>query len=81
MANLGGLRGNESGIEGMSFYEKRLPSHFPDFVSTVEVHTADGAQRQVVVNDARSLVYLAQQACLTPIRGSRALTTSTVPTS
>ncbi len=54
------------GIEGMSFYEKKVPSHFPDFVSTVEVHTADGQQRQVIVNDARSLVYLAQQACLTP---------------
>ena len=54
------------GIEGMSFYEKKVPSHFPDFVSTVEVHTADGQQRQVIVNDVRSLVYLAQQACLTP---------------
>lgn len=54
------------GIGGMSFYEKKVPSHFPDFVSTVEVHTADGQQRQVIVSDARSLVYLAQQACLTP---------------
>ena len=54
------------GIGGMSFYEKKVPSHFPDFVDTVEVHTADGAQRQVVVESARSLVYLAQQACLTP---------------
>jgi bifunctional non-homologous end joining protein LigD len=32
----------------------------------VEVHTEDGAQEQVVVDDRRSLVYLAQQACLTP---------------
>ncbi len=54
------------GIGGMSFYEKKVPSHFPDFVDTVEVHTADGAQRQVVVESVRSLVYLAQQACLTP---------------
>ncbi len=54
------------GIDGMSFYEKKVPSHFPDFVDTVEVHTADGNQRQVVVNTERSLVYLAQQACLTP---------------
>jgi bifunctional non-homologous end joining protein LigD len=54
------------GISGMAFYEKKVPSHFPDWVHTVEVHTEDGTQRQVVVDDRRSLVYLAQQACLTP---------------
>jgi bifunctional non-homologous end joining protein LigD len=54
------------GIGGMAFYEKKVPSHFPDWVHTVEVHTEDGTQRQVVVDDRRSLVYLAQQACLTP---------------
>jgi bifunctional non-homologous end joining protein LigD len=54
------------GIEGPSFYEKKVPSHFPDWVGTVEVDTADGPQRQVVIDDRRSLVYLAQQACITP---------------
>ena len=54
------------GIDGSAFYEKKVPSHFPDWVGTVEVSTADGRQRQVRVDDARSLVYLAQQACLTP---------------
>ena len=54
------------GIDGMAFYEKKVPSHFPDWVHSVEVHTEDGTQRQVVVDDRRSLVYLAQQACLTP---------------
>lgn len=54
------------GIRGFSFYEKKVPSHFPGFVHTAEVHTADGRQRQVVVDDVRSLVYLAQQACITP---------------
>jgi bifunctional non-homologous end joining protein LigD len=54
------------GIDGPAFYEKKVPSHFPDWVRTVEVDTADGPQRQVVVADARTLVYLAQQACLTP---------------
>jgi bifunctional non-homologous end joining protein LigD len=33
------------GIEGMSFYEKKVPSHFPDWVHTVEVHTEEGTQR------------------------------------
>ena len=54
------------GIAGMAFYEKKVPSHFPDWVHSVEVHTEDGTQRQVVVDDRRSLVYLAQQACITP---------------
>jgi len=54
------------GIAEQSFYEKKVPSHFPDWVHRVEVHTAGGSQQQVVVDDARSLVYLAQQACVTP---------------
>lgn len=54
------------GIDASSFYEKKVPSHFPDWVHTVEVHTAGGPQRQVVVDNTRSLVYLAQQACVTP---------------
>jgi bifunctional non-homologous end joining protein LigD len=54
------------GIGSSSFYEKKVPSHFPDWVHTVEVSTSDGPQRQVLVDDVRSLVYLAQQACVTP---------------
>lgn len=54
------------GIGGQSFYEKQAPAHFPGFVTTAEVDTADGAQRQVVVDDVATLAYLAQQACLTP---------------
>jgi bifunctional non-homologous end joining protein LigD len=54
------------GVSGPSFYEKRVPSHFPAFVDTVEVDTADGPQRQVVVGSVRTLVHLAQQACITP---------------
>jgi bifunctional non-homologous end joining protein LigD len=54
------------GIEGQSFFEKKVPSHFPEFVDTVEVSTSNGDQQQVVAGDARSLVYLANQACITP---------------
>ena len=54
------------GIGATSFYEKKVPGHFPDWVRTVEVDTQGGPQRQVVVDDRRSLVYLAQQACITP---------------
>jgi bifunctional non-homologous end joining protein LigD len=54
------------GIGAGAFYEKKVPSYFPEWVHTAEVDTADGPQRQVVVSDVRSLVYLAQQACITP---------------
>ena len=54
------------GIDGGAFYEKKVPSHFPDWVPTTQVDTADEPQRQVVADDARTLVYLAQQACITP---------------
>lgn len=54
------------GIEGSSFFEKKVPGHFPDFVATVEVDTADGRQQQVRIEEERTLVYLADQACLTP---------------
>lgn len=54
------------GIDGQSFFEKKAPNHFPDFVDTVEVTTAHGQQHQVVAGDERSLVYLADQACITP---------------
>src|ERR1700712_5558624 len=45
------------GVGGMACYEKKMPSHFPDWVHSVEVHTEDGSQRKVVVDDRRSLVY------------------------
>jgi bifunctional non-homologous end joining protein LigD len=54
------------GIDQGGFYEKKVPSHFPDWLDTVEVETADGTQSQVTVNNARTLVYLANQGCITP---------------
>lgn len=54
------------GIEHGSFFEKKVPGHFPAFVATVEVETSDGAQRQVTIEDESTLVYLADQACITP---------------
>lgn len=45
---------------------KKVPGHFPDFVSNVEVVTANGTQQQVVLNDKRTPVDLRGQACLTP---------------
>ncbi|CAN5827687.1 non-homologous end-joining DNA ligase [soil metagenome] len=54
------------GIDGPGFYEKKVPAHFPPWVDTVKVETAQDMQCQVVIGDQRSLVYLADQACITP---------------
>jgi bifunctional non-homologous end joining protein LigD len=54
------------GIANGGFYENKVPAHFPDWLDTAEVDTAHGPQTQVMVNNAKSLVYLANQACITP---------------
>ncbi len=56
------------GIEGDRFYQKKVPDHFPDWVgrTTVSLRGEGGSQEQVVVQDAATLVYLADQACITP---------------
>jgi bifunctional non-homologous end joining protein LigD len=54
------------GITAAGFYEKKMPAHFPDWVRAARVDTGDGGQEQVVVDDERTLVHLAGQACITP---------------
>lgn len=54
------------GIDGQGFYEKKMPDHFPDWIGRVEVRTAGEPQDQLQIDDRRSLVYLADQACVTP---------------
>lgn len=55
------------GIVGDDFYQKQVPDHFPDWIRTRTVsRKGGGSVRHVVVDEARTLVYLADQACLTP---------------
>lgn len=54
------------GIEGGGFYHKDAPDHFPDWITRVEVKKAGGALHHVVVDDAATLAYLAEQGCITP---------------
>lgn len=54
------------GLEGDDFYQKETPDYFPDWIRTERVEKEGGTNRQVVIDDAATLVYLAQQACLTP---------------
>jgi bifunctional non-homologous end joining protein LigD len=56
------------GIKKEGFYEKRVPEHFPHWIDRVSVYLKEEKQRQeqVVCNHGATLVYLADQACLTP---------------
>lgn len=48
------------GITGKSFYQKNIPSHAPDWVSSA----TDGKIRYVLLQDTATLVWLANLACL-----------------
>jgi bifunctional non-homologous end joining protein LigD len=56
------------GIEEEGFYAKEIPDYFPDWIdrAPVEVLESGETQLQVVCNQAAALVYLANQACITP---------------
>lgn len=54
------------GIEEDGFIQKEASDHFPDWLPRVRVSKEDGAVNHVVCNDAATLVYLADQACITP---------------
>lgn len=55
------------GLGGEGFYEKKTPDHFPSWVKRVSVDLQEGgSQSQVVCDNAATLVYLADQACITP---------------
>jgi bifunctional non-homologous end joining protein LigD len=57
-----------NGISESGFYQKEVPDYFPDWIDRVEVEVkGEGStQHQVVCNKAETLVYLAEQGCLTP---------------
>ncbi len=55
------------GIEEEGFFQKTRPDYFPDWVGRANVDLKEGGrQEQVAVADAATLVYLADQACITP---------------
>jgi len=55
------------GITGESFYHKDMPAYFPDWIDSVSVAKKEGGKtRYVVCNNAETLVYIANQGCITP---------------
>jgi bifunctional non-homologous end joining protein LigD len=55
------------GIGEEGFYQKEVPPYFPDWVDRVSVDLKDDrSQFQVVCEKAATLVFLADQGCITP---------------
>ena len=54
------------GIAGEGFYQKDAPQYFPDWIRRVTVEKKGGTVEHAIVDDAASLVYLANQNCITP---------------
>ncbi|HSS66700.1 MAG TPA: non-homologous end-joining DNA ligase [Gammaproteobacteria bacterium] len=54
------------GIEEEGFFQKAAPDHFPEWIRTAKLKKEGGSITHVVANDAATLVYLANQGCITP---------------
>jgi bifunctional non-homologous end joining protein LigD len=54
------------GIDKPGFFQKDAASYFPSWITTVMVKKKGGVVRHVVCDKASTLVYLANQACVTP---------------
>ncbi len=56
-----------NGIEHEGFFQKNAGSYFPSWIKTKKVKRQDeGSVEYVVCNNAQTLVYLANQLCITP---------------
>jgi bifunctional non-homologous end joining protein LigD len=53
-------------VEDKGFFVKSIPRHFPDWIPTVEVPKKGGTNRQVVADNAATLIFLAGQNVVTP---------------
>lgn len=54
------------GIRGEGFFQKHLPDHFPDWFARAELPKEGGRMTYAVLSNAASLVYVANQGCITP---------------
>jgi bifunctional non-homologous end joining protein LigD len=55
------------GIKGEGFFQKDVPDYFPRWIKRVTTPRKEGGKiDNVVCNNAATLVYLANQACITP---------------
>jgi bifunctional non-homologous end joining protein LigD len=55
-----------SGIGAKGFMHKNVSKGFPDWLERIEARKKDGTVNYPIVRDARSLLWLANQNCITP---------------
>ena len=57
-----------NGIKEKGFFQKDAGSHFPDWITTIQIEREGVLKdtKYVIVNNVATLVYLANQACITP---------------
>ena len=55
-----------NGINTKRFFQKEVSSYFPNWIQRVTMEKVGGKVTHVVCNDTATLVYLANQACVTP---------------
>lgn len=53
------------GIDTPGFFQKHRPQYFPSWIHHVRLEKEDGEVDYVMVDDAATLIYLADQACIT----------------
>jgi len=54
------------GIDTAGFFQKAIGDHFPDWISRATLPKSNGEVTHVVVDSPATLVYLADQGCITP---------------
>jgi bifunctional non-homologous end joining protein LigD len=54
------------GIHEEGFFQKSAPDYFPDWIARARVSKEGGTVEHVVCDNAATLVYLANQGCITP---------------
>lgn len=54
------------GIKGESFFQKEASDYFPEWIKTKKIKKQGGSVHHVICNNKATLVYLANQACITP---------------
>ncbi|MEV6401935.1 non-homologous end-joining DNA ligase [Streptomyces bobili] len=69
------LERHPDGVDGPRFMQKNTPEHYPEWITRVEVAKEDGTVLHTVCDDVATLLYLADQACITlhrwPARAGR----------
>lgn len=53
-------------IEDSVFFQKNIGGHFPEWIRRVTVPKVGGTVTHVICDDAATLVYIANQGCITP---------------